>query len=259
MIYKYRAINKNTLKILSNFELFYANSKNFNDPFDANYSIRFDDSFYQNPLDFYNRLLLNEIEHRDPQMVKKLRETTLIFQQQKNYEAIKRHISEFVMRSFDAEGCFDIGVSCFSKNFDNILMWSHYADEHKGLVIGFDDNIAPFTVARAVDYPENENFPSFSIGEHESRNPKQIIKSLFTKSHQWKYEEEVRLIYPDDPGAYSFPKESIKQIYFGCKTSKSDKKLVIDLLRSHSLEVEVFQGFKDFEKYKVNFETMDWK
>jgi len=31
-----------------------------------------------------------------------------------------------------------IGVSCFSQEEDNLLMWSHYADKHKGLCLKFD-------------------------------------------------------------------------------------------------------------------------
>jgi len=30
------------------------------------------------------------------------------------------------------------GVSCFSMNFNNILMWSHYTDKHLGICIGFN-------------------------------------------------------------------------------------------------------------------------
>src|SRR6516165_6791682 len=27
---------------------------------------------------------------------------------------------------------------CFSKSWNNILMWSHYADKHRGICLGFD-------------------------------------------------------------------------------------------------------------------------
>lgn len=35
-------------------------------------------------------------------------------------------------------------TSCMSTQNDNFLMWSHYADSHKGIVIGFDANAEPF-------------------------------------------------------------------------------------------------------------------
>ena len=32
----------------------------------------------------------------------------------------------------------EIGLLCFSKNWDNPVQWAHYADKHKGLCLGFD-------------------------------------------------------------------------------------------------------------------------
>mgnify|MGYP002227506002 FL=1 len=29
-------------------------------------------------------------------------------------------------------------VGCFSERNDSLLMWSHYADEHRGLCIGYN-------------------------------------------------------------------------------------------------------------------------
>jgi hypothetical protein len=32
----------------------------------------------------------------------------------------------------------EFGVVCLSTDCGNIAMWSHYADQHRGIVIGFD-------------------------------------------------------------------------------------------------------------------------
>ena len=29
-------------------------------------------------------------------------------------------------------------ILCFSRNWDNLLLWSHYGDSHKGICMGFD-------------------------------------------------------------------------------------------------------------------------
>src|SRR5580658_7168634 len=31
-----------------------------------------------------------------------------------------------------------IGLLCFSRNWDNLLMWSHYGASHTGICLGFD-------------------------------------------------------------------------------------------------------------------------
>ena len=36
------------------------------------------------------------------------------------------------------------GVACFTTELNNILMWSHYADGHKGFCLEFDTNFFKF-------------------------------------------------------------------------------------------------------------------
>jgi hypothetical protein len=31
-----------------------------------------------------------------------------------------------------------VGIYCVSTNYDDVLMWSHYADSHKGICLEFD-------------------------------------------------------------------------------------------------------------------------
>ena len=48
-----------------------------------------------------------------------------------------------------------LGVFCLSQNSDSFLMWSHYADSHKGFIIGFDSEHEFFQKPRRdVNYPE---------------------------------------------------------------------------------------------------------
>jgi hypothetical protein len=159
MIYKYRPININTLKSLLNNNLYCSNPIYFNDPFDANSTIDFSDDFYTNPLDYFNRLMLNENEKVNPKAVYDIRNATKEFVEKKDLDSIKKFMLDVFLSAYDAEGKYDIGIVCFSRTFNNILMWAHYADEHKGIVLGFDQNFFPFKVARNVNYPtSNELF-----------------------------------------------------------------------------------------------------
>lgn len=36
------------------------------------------------------------------------------------------------------QNCYNIGVFCLTPTSNNILMWSHYTESHKGFVVGFD-------------------------------------------------------------------------------------------------------------------------
>lgn len=83
-----------------------------------------------------------------------------------------------------------IGVLCFSRKWHNPILWSHYADKHRGLCLGFE---IPDKWAIEVSYrltrlkPEPENY--------QPRNDKDTFgyKLLTTKFRHWMYEDEVRL------------------------------------------------------------------
>lgn len=72
-------------------------------------------------------------------------------------------------RSKQNEAYFDYAVFSLSETKNNLLMWSHYADEHKGIVIEFDFNKPIFE----RKYFENErvfSYHSSGKGKYEKIN-----------------------------------------------------------------------------------------
>lgn len=83
------------------------------------------------------------------------------------------------------------GLLCFSKRWTNPLLWSHYADRHKGICLGFripDGSLEP------VGY-EVGRLTLDSSWSLTSEAEKQALtkKLLLTKFKDWSYEEEYRL------------------------------------------------------------------
>ena len=78
---------------------------------------------------------------------------------------------------------------CLTPKDDNLLMWSHYADNHKGVCLQFDTRMEPIAGAFKVSY--QGQLPLSIIPEH---NEDAAEKALLTKSDVWDYEEEFRLI-----------------------------------------------------------------
>ena len=104
------------------------------------------------------------------------------------------------------------------KSPDNILMWTHYADEHKGMVIGVeivDENV--------MDIKYRKKLPLYDSSKRNNiRYEKSFLKNvLTTKLQPWKYEEEVRVLSNS-----SEVNIRIKEIIFGHKTSESHKNLI---------------------------------
>jgi hypothetical protein len=75
------------------------------------------------------------------------------------------------------------GMICFSKHWDNPLLWSHYAEKHHGMCLGFEvDENSLKAVTYVSDRPELVMPPT----------EESIDQLLFTKFEDWKYEDEVR-------------------------------------------------------------------
>ncbi|ODN41357.1 DUF2971 domain-containing protein [Piscirickettsia litoralis] len=162
-------------------------------------------------------------------------------------------------------------VLCLSSCNDNILMWSHYADHHKGIVIEVQPTSKVpnlISLAQRVSY-ENE-FPkplsykkfaeSWLTWDEKviAKSSENLYKSfVLTKSNDWGYENEWRIIHSlreeDDSrcGAVLIPfkSEVIKSVYFGCRTSDLDKKSIKLILNQMHPHVKMYE----MQKSESNF------
>ncbi|UPT57089.1 DUF2971 domain-containing protein [Dickeya zeae] len=118
----------------------------------------------------------------------------------------------------------DLGIISLSESYNNPLMWAHYASEHKGMVVEFDFNesffedsiltnngkssrFGPNIFGSCYEYPEKVDYqrelPDFSRSElsapdsiNEHHWNKFFKAILFTKSIDWIYEQEQRIVVP---------------------------------------------------------------
>jgi hypothetical protein len=72
------------------------------------------------------------------------------------------------------------------------LIWSHYADNHRGVCIGFDASQAPFNFFKQVEYAEL--YPTISIPMRVNSGDEVFSAGHLRKSHHWSYECEWRLV-----------------------------------------------------------------
>ena len=84
-------------------------------------------------------------------------------------------------------------ILCFSKVWRNPLLWSHYANRHKGIAIEFTikDSIALPIKYRKNRYVLNSNKDN---KQNTSYNKRDIEGLWLTKFDGWRYEEEIRII-----------------------------------------------------------------
>jgi len=110
------------------------------------------------------------------------------------------------------------GYLCFSRDWTNLLMWSHYADKHRGAVLEVE--IAEDS-AMPVDYQKSRvQWDARKIMASGGFTGKHVDVLATTKSMHWEYEKEVRVAAAleedtrDDAGRY-FCSVDIKGIVLG--------------------------------------------
>ncbi|WP_323952821.1 DUF2971 domain-containing protein [Aeromonas caviae] len=106
------------------------------------------------------------------------------------------------------DGLNDYAVFSLSETPRNLLMWAHYADEHKGVCIGYKKDIfesidnKPETDLGIESYtPIKVNYDNLRpqvLSNQPSREERKKItfNQLITKSDDWMYEKEHRCIIP---------------------------------------------------------------
>jgi hypothetical protein len=102
----------------------------------------------------------------------------------------KREIRQ-LLRRFKASQNSKMGLLCFSKNWTDPLLWSHYATKHKGFCLGFD--LRRGEEVQEVLYAENR--PRMEFGTYkDAQSITTDLQNLLlrTKFIGWKYEQELR-------------------------------------------------------------------
>ena len=114
-----------------------------------------------------------------------------------------------------------IGYYCLTSKPDNLLMWAHYADSHRGVCLKFDilEDLETFLVPIPVEY-------SSEYVDYDAMNSN-FADLIRRKSKEWEYEQEYRIIKTNFHGLKKVNRAAIKEIIFGCRISEKDKESII--------------------------------
>lgn len=121
-----------------------------------------------------------------------------------------------------------ISICSFSSVYKNHLMWSHYADGHRGLVIGFhilEDNFKIHKV----------NYNGLTIIEDLPIKFEDKKDVFLNKIGDWNYENEFRIITDNQ----CYIDIEIKEIILGSEVSDLNKDLITKLIRYVNPKIEV--------------------
>ena len=186
------------------------------------------------------------------------------FNKKKRKSMIEQAIETFDYNKYESEfneGVRNkIGIFCLTEFCDSILMWSHYANNHKGICLAFDMTIPEdaFNLAGKVKY--SDNYPSIKdlSSAHFEKNTKNTV---FTKAKEWEYEEERRILRPPQIGGagdYLLNKNNIKGVILGAKMENNDSNKVIEIVKKSRKKLELCKAELDDEKYQLNIKPISY-
>lgn len=270
IFYKYQKItaDKFPLKNLENNELYFRSPTEFNDPYDS-----LSDIIYEGMEDEFSCFLPPDEKYKNEEGIYSVNPG--IYSQDKN-------------NSKPIELRKNLKICCFSKHQRSLLLWSHYADYHRGICFGFEgkylgnegknSGLAQNRKCYSFDLETEMIFssPIFYEVKYQDSLPKQLnmvttkkltplLDFVLTKQSDWAYEQEYRLIdLTADESLYKihkFKKETLKEVILGIKTPEPVIKCVIDIIKKEYLQkeytVEVYQMKPLDRKYAIIPEKID--
>lgn len=166
-----------------------------------------------------------------------------------------------------------MGVVCLSHAGNQPLMWSHYADSHRGAMVVFDSKSASLTgkvkpkgrMGMLNDVTYTAVRPMINYRTVTDINLFQAY--TLTKSTDWEYERECRLILElteadsvekgdaSDIYLLSIQPSAVRSIVFGCNVDLQLRDGLIDSMRNtrDAEHLSFYQSYIDQEKYFLNY------
>jgi hypothetical protein len=240
-LYKYRSLDgahkARVERMFTHNELYFPSPHQFNDPFDCRVELSLGGSDNEKK-EYIARLISQYSPDISPADKISLKSRML---RTSNLRNIGAEVLDQITN--------DLGIFSLSKKSDDILMWSHYANSHRGVCLGFfagpgDDF---FRISQEVRY--RPDYPSTKLNDDQMTR---MEATILTKSDHWSYEEEYRIIdYASGPGIKTFPPDLLACVIMGCQIDEQDREDVIRWSRNSPSKPSVFQAKKTHRDFSL--------
>lgn len=265
-LFKYVKINDHTKDNLINNELFFNPPEDYNDPFDSKIEIEYKGTIK----DWY--YWASRRKKSDKKVIDQwIKDETIIevgngifeFNPTKNDKLLK----DLTKNHYK--------ICCFSETKLSILMWSHYADSHKGICLCFKTQKVenhhllkllisesmsmsmPLPILFPVDYnkPKPKKINMLTLPPEEN---KKLVDFYIIKHHDWGYEQEHRKLIFDEVGhekgfTVKYRKEDLEGVIFGLNAKPEEIKEIYKIINTHYLQQGIKVNFYSTHKIQGEF------
>jgi hypothetical protein len=256
-LYKFRDVNINNLTALANRQLWFSNQSDFNDPFEGAHTK--DNKVPQELLDIFVSKSKEEVgETKFTKMLTDMGLKEGTFTNDQLFQKIAEHDIQVLINTIHNSKI--VCLSLYESENDpisNNLMWSHYADGLRGFCLVFDGDLLQQDIYSSsnkamrpikIEYKSTPNTLSLLdfiksesiLGSDTDINFVQTVtETIATKSVEWSYENEFRIMCLDKSNFHNYSVESLKEIIIGEKMPASQKKLLLATVRASHPEIIV--------------------
>jgi hypothetical protein len=284
MLYKYRklyeensgkiTLNGHTHDLLTKNKVYFSSPFGFNDPFDTDIPV----DFHCTEEEFYRYHFVDKKSNRE--MRRKIRSIGFhkIWEQQQILADNPQFNEELDMSTANRFRIF-----CLAKEYDITMMWSHYADSHKGICVGIKaiHESESKTPQIGLSLPDEDSginqtiyWPVYEVkyaADNELNPPikffsddsDKIIEKITTKSDCWSYEKEMRMILwnpIEKDHVIRLARGSIGEVIFGLNTPSEVMSETIKNMRlavGNLEDINFYQMKKNREQKSIHREALD--
>jgi len=278
-LYKYRAFSKFSIENLENDEAWFNTAAEFNDPYDCALTLentaidhmttKLKTNIFGLIRDLNLNLTKEEVARIDSMGFVEASKYFLSFDKNLKEEEIEARVkataqniqneSKKNLQKMNEVLQMKIKICCFSEINDSILMWSHYANNHKGFCIEYDfkkEGVDPKLTRwlQPVIYRDKLfNAGQYFEGERKrvsELNPFIVNYNAIIKSTEWSYEKEWRITYTtNDKEGFNKKLFSPQAIYLGAKMCDIEKERIIEIAKQR--QIIVFQMNMKNREFKL--------
>lgn len=264
LLYKYRGFSNLTLSLLVDDTIYFATPTTFNDPLDTRPALETDlgsealekilTKLIEARISAEMSAAAKAIRYRGPKTLDHIARQSRIAAERQladiRYNAtnpdlevndplrflLGQYIEEELLRRYDK------GIFSLAQRATCPLMWSHYADQHRGLCLGYSIPEAAMHNIHKIQYGGNRLVQASAVEGMLSGNDsdRRTVDNavLLKKAKPWAYEREWRLIGPR--GEQDSPLE-LEEVVFGMRCDSAVKYAVVQALEKRDRSVRFFE------------------
>lgn len=244
-LYKYRPFNVNTLKMLGESYVFFADPNQFNDPLDCKPTINID---VESPeVERLFRLAAVKNGKDEAHIDRIIDDSRFYFDEGIEHyisdpDSAARNLVPYILNEVNLI-IQENGVLSLARSYNCPLMWSHYAEQHKGVCLEYDVSKPILGPLEKVRYDGVRGINCSDLINYLSKNCHKSWEAIretyfFSKAPAWQYEDEWRYIR-DKQGEVSLP-FTLSAIYFGMRCELAVMAAVIKIMSSSSTKIDYY-------------------